>query len=349
MGMTITPVVSVVIDGKDWGGWQEIEVGRSIDAASGTFSLRVFERWPGQKVRQPIAPGSTCSITCEAGVLLIGYIDTVRVDYDATTHNLSVSGRDKSGDLRDSAATVDGPYEYRGIKIGALANKITAPFGIGVKIEGPEGEPFARFGIQPEESAWAAIERAARMRGLLVAPDGAGNISLTKGGKGTAPDSLELGRNILRGRSSVSFQDRNSKYVAKGQREANLGDTVKERTLFREEANDPGVDRYRPKVIMGETQGTVGSLKDRAAWQATVNAGRSRSLNYTVVGWTANGSLWRPNALVQVKDQWSDVSGQMLIKQVDYRLDDGGTTTDLELCLPDAYQSSAGSGSGMLE
>ena len=51
------------------------------------------------------------------------------------------------------------------------------------------------------------------------------------------------------------------------------------------------------------------------------------------------GPLWEPNMLVSVRIPWMRLDGEMLIRQVSHSKDDsGGTTTDLELVSPQAFE-----------
>jgi prophage tail gpP-like protein len=103
--------------------------------------------------------------------LIEGFVDAVEPSCDATSHGVRVSGRDSAGDLVDCSAE---PGEWHGQPLSQLVSAIGAPFGLRVSAETSLDAPFERFRIQEGETAWAAIERACQMRGVLCLSDGLG-------------------------------------------------------------------------------------------------------------------------------------------------------------------------------
>ena len=105
-------------------------------------------------------------------------------------------------------------------------------------------------------------------------------------------------------------------------------------------ATDAAVSRYRPLVILAEAKGDPGSFEARARWEATVRAGQSRKLSYTVdTGWgPESGGLWQINTLARVKDDFLGVDGRYLIEGVTYtKASKSGTTAQVALVHPDAF------------
>ena len=78
------------------------------------------------------------------------------------------------------------------------------------------------------------------------------------------------------------------------------------------------------------------SVQTQAEWWVRVLRGESTWLAYTVLDWRGpNGSLWRPNQKVRVRDPYAGIDGDMLIRKVTYRLrdgdDGGGAVTEIEV------------------
>ncbi len=107
---------------------------------------------------------------------------------------------------------------------------------------------------------------------------------------------------------------------------------------------DAEITRYRPLVIVSESEASAQTPAMRAAWEATVRAARSVKLNVTVQGWRQNlpgqeeGKLWVPNQIVQVISPTLDIDEWLLIVSCQYELSDSGTTCQLTLSRPDAYK-----------
>ncbi|TXH32528.1 MAG: hypothetical protein E6Q98_24700 [Rhodospirillaceae bacterium] len=331
--------IRLLVDGVLYGGWKSVEVPSGIEQAASAWRLSVTEKWPGQPRRKVIRPGAACELMASGDRIIVGYVDDVDVDYDPDQHAITITGRDKIGDLVDCAAVVDEAHEFYNLTVLEFARRICKPYGIAVTAEVDVGAPFARFSIQPGETAFAAIERACRHRALLPNSDGQGGLVLTRAGQGgRGSGALQLGRNVKRAAGNFTYRDRFSLTVLRGQQEGSDLLQPAEIAAAEGRASDSAITRYRPTVIVSEQAGNDMSLSDRAAWEVRVARGRSRKINYTTAGWRDDaGKLWRPNSLVRVVDGYLDAEMDMLIVNVTRRLTIEGTITELQLALPDAY------------
>lgn len=342
MSGAIAGDVALTVDGEIHRGWRSAKVSLGLDAAAAEISIELAERWSqtqdAAQVRRSIRPGAAFSLSLEDEVVVEGFLDALEVSYDEKDHTLTVTGRERTGDLVDCAAQVDGPHEFSGVGLEEAVRRICQPYGIRVRAQGSMGVPFTRFAIQPGETAWEAISRAARERAVIATGDGRGTLLLTRAGEGgEAAGALRLGGedgNIRRANGSFEFQERHSLVVVRGQAE---GSSTAGQGQAR--ATDPDVTRYRPRVVVSEGQGEGVTFQDRANWEVRVAAGKSRRVRYTVPGWRGRtGALWRPNTRVMVQDAYLDLSRELLISNVTYSLsNEGGTLTELQVAPVDAY------------
>ena len=334
-----TPEFILRLDGNPLKGWKEIEVKRSIERASAAFSLKAIDDIKSPWLFGSPKAGAPCTVEIDSQMILDGYIDNGESSYNAKTRQITLSGRDRVGDLIDCAASVDGPFEFNNQKLDKILQKILEPFDIPLTIAVQDvGIPFKRFSIQPGETAFEAIERACRYRAILPISDGIGGLVLTKPGITKAPASLSFGENILSGQAVRDQRDRFSLYVVKGQAEGGDFSSVKETSEPEGRAEDEEISRYRPTVITAEAQGYDLTLEERAKWQVQFNKARSKPVTYNVQGWYAAGQdLWKPNTLVKVKDPILKNDQEFLIISVTYKRSDSTTTTALELIDPLAF------------
>jgi len=336
----MSDAVELAVDGTIYGGWQEFAFTRRIDDCAALLSLKVTEKWAGVDARRPIRPGSAYSLSLGGAEKAAGYIDAIAPDYDTDNHSINIETRCAMADIVDCAAAVDGPHEFRNLTLTALAQKLCQPYCLTVRAECDTGAPFARFAIQPGETAWAAIERAARQRAVLAFGDGRRELVITRAGlSGSASGSIRLGENAKSASGRFSQAERYSLIVVRSQQES-ADDLDSESELHPEgRAQDEAISRYRPTVIVGEEPAAGQTLAERAAWHKAVARGRGASVGYVMQGWRDDGgTFWMPNTTVHVRDDYMNIDRELLIVAVTHRLtENSGRETELEVAPREAF------------
>ncbi|QUM72177.1 phage baseplate assembly protein [Sphingopyxis granuli] len=331
------PRAALKIDGRRYEGWTSLRIIRSIESAAGEFALELATREFTDAPRWPLRTGDPCSIEVDGETVIRGYIDTVDPQFDAEGYAISVSGRDRTADLVDCSA-VHKPGSWTGQSIEAIAAELAKPFGLKVSAKADTGAKVKRFALQQGETAYAAIDRLARYRGLLTVSNTDGDIELIRPGAGAIVARLVEGQNILGGRASHDAKDRFSQYIVKGQASGDDRVNGKAAAAVKGEASDPGVSRYRPLILIGEDQSTTAGVRNRAAFEATTRAAKSQRATVPVVGWRRpDGQLWTPNVLVSLISPFLLIDGTMLVSEVAYVKDDRGTVTELTVTPPEAF------------
>lgn len=328
------------VDGKLFGGWQQVRIERGIEQIAGGFELTVTDRWntaDGQQAFE-LQPGQACEVLVHDEVVITGYIDSVNRSYDKSAHQISVSGRDKTADLVDCSAVYK-TGQWSNKKLEQIAADLVAPFGIGVKTAVDTGSPIPVMAIQEGETVFELLERAARMKAVLLVSDGKGNLVITRAGTARAAGDLFEGGNILSADGEFNWKDRYSDYIIKGQRKGDddsYGETVAHQKAS---VKDGGITRYRPLVVMAEDQDGNTTLAQRAEWERNVRAGRGSRATITVQGWKAHDMLWQPNTITHLKSPLLSADTDLLIASVSYSLSDSGTTASLQLVNPAAFDT----------
>jgi len=366
--------VTVRLGGIDYDGWHAVSVQRGLEQAAAQFSCSVSERTTGSPMEPwVLRPGSPCSIYLDGELVVTGYIDTYMPRYDAHSHGVEIRGRSRTADFVDGAAIVPGG-QFKQLSLLEIAERLAAPFGLSVApsagmatesarpspdFVGPM-PPLQDVQVQQGETCHALLERLARLQGLLITDTADGQLALTRVGSGVAVTALVQGDNILGASAELDASQRYSEYTVKGQR-ANTDDR-EDRTGAapavggRETQAPPSaagdsvracigavldsfVGRYRPWLLTAETQADDAMCQLRAAWEARRRAGHSTRASVVVAGWrqVPGGPLWDVNLLVPVMSPWLGIDRVLLVSSVEFRKDDGGSTTRLELTLPDAY------------
>ena len=326
------------IGNQDYLGWQEVSVTRGIAQVAGTFELRLTDKWALDRSQIALLPGLRAQVLIDNQVVITGWLDDVEANHGPTEHVLSVRGRDATGDLVDCAA-IHASQEWVGRNLLQVATDLLKPFDISVVADVDVGAPFKYNHAQPGETVFELLERAARFRGVLLVSDGNGGLRITRAGKSRATQSLELGANILRGRSMLTQRDRYSLYQVLAQKRADDFTLDSTAAAVKAEVKDSGIKRYRPTVIQSSDPIDIEGALTRAQWERSIRAGRSSEGEVGVRGWLDGKAPWQPNALVTVRDPWLGLDGEYLISTVTYRLSqDSGEVTDLALTPPGAFE-----------
>jgi prophage tail gpP-like protein len=329
-------VVTLEVDGRAFEGWTSVTVDKGLQNPAGAFALTYAARSEDGAPPAGIKVGAACRILIGGEPVIGGFVDATDPAFDAHTRRLAVAGRDKAADLVDCSA-LNSPGSWRGRTLGQIATDLLVPFGLDLSIEGDAGEPFKSFALQQGESAWDALERLTRFRGLMLTSDGEGGIRLIRPGARRASFTLRQGETLLALSGGQNHVDRFARYLVKGQAAGDDEVNGPAAATPQAEAGDPGARPGRTLMIVAEEQATLASLRTRAAWEANVRAARSETWTVTVQGWRdPSGALWSADLIVPIEAPWAGLNGDQLIVDVGFRLDpDGGSTTQLT-CQPPA-------------
>jgi prophage tail gpP-like protein len=340
--------LSLKVGGELYEGWKAVSIRLGIDRIAGSFELGLTERWPHQPRDWPIPPGEHCAVTIGGEPVVSGYVDKMRVSFDGGSHNISVTGRDRTGDLVDCSAPAS---SFSGISFLEIARRLAKPYQIAVTDEsGAGGKAIPKFSIQAGDSVFSTLEKLARQVGVLLVSDGQGGLKITRGGRGgQATDPLEAGRNILAAEIDHDHSELYSSITVKGQASAagasayDLSSAGAEGSVSAAPSASrrvSSIDRFRPLVIVAETQADAARCRKRAEWEAGKREATSRKISVTVQGWRqSDGLLWRINQTVRLIAPWLRADGRWLISALDFTLDEGGTKTVLTLVGVKAFDS----------
>ena len=330
--------ITLIVDGRRHEGWAEASVTRALENISGKFSMTLSERAPGETTPRNVAPGGGCRVLIDGEAVISGYVDTVRATYDAGRHEISIDGRDATGDLVDCSAASK-PGEWHDEKLERIAAALTEPFGVPVRAEADTGIAFKRFRVEEAETVFEAIERGCRMRGILPLADGAGGIILGRPTKSRSLVRLRRGINILSASGEANWLERHSDYTLLGQQPGDDFLQASDAAHVIARATDSGVTRHRPLTILAEQALDAAEAEARIEWEAVVRAARARRATVTVQGWREGpgGALWTPGRLVSISDDWLGLDRQMLIAAVEQTISADGELSMLTLMPQTAF------------
>lgn len=371
--------ITLLVDGKEYGGWISVRISRAIDRMASDFDISVTEKWDGRKELWQIQPFTPCQVLIGGEPVLTGYVDGYFPAYEAHSHQVRINGRSKTQDIIDCTPDLPGG-QFSGYTLEQIARAVAAPFGIEVVVQTAAGATFPDATIQRHETGFQFLERLARLRSILLCDDELGRLVLTTAGSERTSGALRHGENILRASAHLSGAARFSVYRVKtsmGVQAVNHdikstntpepsqpepaesaaayharvdayadehdAPQTQATTTTRGIAYDHGVPRFRPHTIIGESGLDAAGAQRRADWQARHNLARGTSISVDVKGFRQpNGKLWRINQLCPVKSPWLQIDTELLIAAVSYEKDTRGSITRMTLGPVDGYQPDPG-------
>ncbi|EJD1356223.1 phage tail protein [Salmonella enterica] len=335
--------IELFISGKVFSGWTGVSVRRSLEHLAGSFELELM--MPGQPVPDGITPGLPLKLQINGVTVITGYLDTVKHKLTATSNKISISGRDKTGDLVDCSAVFKGS-QWHNRTLRQIADDLCKPFGVRViwqVDDATAAKPFSTFTLQLSETVGDALTRAARHRGVLVTSNADGDLVFTQAGN-QQTDTLELGKNLLDADFSDDWRNRYSEYLVKGHGGGggHKGEAKAAALLAAPKGatDDKAVTRYRPKVILADHKITADGAKQRAIREERRAIAKSERFIAGVTGWfRENGALWDVNLLTRVIAPRVNVDKRdLLVCQVEFTLNSKeGEVTRLTLAPRDGF------------
>lgn len=349
-------MIFLEVEGVEYTGFTEVSVLRSVGSLSGSFSFSTTAQ-PQQPL--PVEEGQSCRVLIGANPVIDGFIENVNVSYDATSHTIEITGRDKVADVIDSSTILK---ELSGtLSLEAVIRRVLDANGLETIdiINNVSGlKPFKKGDIESAEigeTAFEYIEKYAKKRQVLLTGDGEGNIVITRSGTTEAQTALlnvidGTNNNILSGNASYSGAELFNRYIVKSQLNPvalDDGSNTPSSDLVNQsgEAIDESVRSTRILELKPDQSSSSEDSKQFAIWGKNIR--RARAFNYTAViqGFYQDEDqtrLWLPNELVSIKDDFAGmietVDAQMLIDTIEYRLnDENGSTTILTCVDKDAY------------
>jgi len=341
--------LTITVAGMTFGGWQDVRVTRGVERMPSDFEIVLTERYPGQLADVVMQPGQTCVVRLGNDRVLTGRIDRYAASISAGQHQVTVAGRGNCRNLVDCAAGF-GPSGSTGGQIGNayvrdIASKLADPFGITVEdLVSDPGQIIPQFNVIFGETVFEIIDRCARSAARLAYEHNYGNLVLAQVGTASMASGFQQGVNVQAANVSYSMNERFSDYWATLIGTDTLSDIGDGGFILGHE-KDAGVPDFRPMVIVSAEMQQGGNYIAllRARWEKARRYGRSQAVTIVCDSWRDSaGSLWAPNMLAAIDLPALKLNATWIIGEVTYRRGEGGTTAELTLMPPEAFQPEPG-------
>jgi prophage tail gpP-like protein len=344
--------VNLEINGTPYTNFISARCELRLDSLSSSFS---FQADAGESVF-PFRVGDACRVIADGFVILTGYVEIIEHQYSATSHTVTVSGRDKTADLLDSTvnpiddlrgeqlelkAVIQAVLDDIGANLSVIDNALPAPFTAAETVASPEAG----------DRAFSFIEKYSRKRQVLLTSDEQGNVQIDKNRGLTADGVVQhvVGRddnNVISADFSIDSTGRYNLYKMVSQLNYtalnNAGETETATAVNQSGlVTDPEIRPGRQLVFLAETAGGSEDDQKRADWERNIRRARGLLYNATVKGYRVgndSGDVWRVNRLYKIDDSYLGAAVDMLLNAAtfSYNLDEGKTTS-LQFVDKDSY------------
>lgn len=340
-GKLLDESIEMFVGTRIYDGWKSASVNDSLTAIASSFSVEIMDKFLQDKTPWLIKPGSIIKLRLAGEFVSSGAVDSANINFGPASRVITLAGRSRAGDLVDSSFVSD-KNEFTNVTLEELITEMVKQYSFNQidVVNNVSGlEPFAKFTVKIGETVFEAIDRAARQRGVLLTANGAGDVVITRRGSRRSSTILEEGQNIKLANATFDDSERFSEYIVKGQSSGLDEYFGKNANEAEGRATDAGVARYRPLILIDESDTNGQTAEERAKFEATMRAAKAMRISGTVQGWRQNdGSLWKKNEIVRFKSSFIGVNQRLLIESVRYNKGPNGTTCQLTMIRENAFE-----------
>jgi prophage tail gpP-like protein len=342
--------MKIIVNNKRYRGWSTASVSNRLDALSDTFSFNAVKK-PG--IPLPFKGGEDCQVEVDGEIVLTGFIEVVDVDGDSTSHNIELTGRDRTGDILDSKLS-KGIEVTTSTTLKIIIEKALINIGSSIEvIEEFTPTPFKKVDDlesgEDGETVWNFIESLARKKQVLLSSNSLGNLVITRSSGNEIDASIRHRVGDINGLNNVKSYSysydstgRYNVYRISTQQNPNTiinaGD-IKNEELVHQSVSilDNEIRKGRQLALVAENTGS--SLRDRAIWEQNIRNARGNVYSATVQGYrNQTGAIWKTNTIVRVHSDYAGIDSRMLINAVEFVLDiEGGRSTVLSFINKNSY------------
>jgi prophage tail gpP-like protein len=330
---------TLIVQGINFKDWESVFVQLRWNDPWSHFRFQSVERDipSGLFTKLQFMPGTPVLVSLGDVNVLMGFIETRQVAYDAAQHGIELQGKSHTAPIaRSSVNTKSGSFD--GMTFKEVADKVVSPYPTKIIPIGVLNSiPFDKLQNQPGEQIWDFLERIARPRGILLGSDSFGNfLAIGDHSMPVLNTQLIEDQNIKKCQCIFHKDHAYEEYKITAQAAAsddNWGVSASEL-----EGSWAGTG-YDKSLLITPSEQPVKNIQevlDRAKNEALWHEGESIEVSITVQGWFRDDSnLWWPGDNVFVYSPMCPLNMMMKIHTVTFTQDNNsGTQTQLDLKQP---------------
>lgn len=328
--------VSLKVNGRHYRGWTNVSISAALLSLARAFTMSISRlKSAAGALDLGVAAGDEVEVYVGEDRVLTGFITKVSARYDKDGIELTVSGASRTWVLQSAL-----PYEFartfKEVSVDKAIKSIAGIFDVDFEIRSPLSDKIT-LSFSAEERIDQKLIDLAKRKSLIFTDDEKGRIVLSSAGTEAATDAIETGVNVLSGGRTVDATKRYREFVVYGQGT----NPDSSRPVTDNQVSASHLDEeipYRTQAVKQTGNAVYADCYARARAMFSVAKAESDTLSYTLRGWRqSDGSLWRVNQLVTVKDHIFNVTKRMVIRNIAYSLGAGGSTVQVDLIDPKAF------------
>lgn len=300
--------VALLIGGRVHSAWTRYSVSSDLLAPAAAWNVTLG--LPEGEFPPSVHQGAAVSVRVGADAVMTGFVDQIGHEV-SKRHTLRLNGRDAASVLVDCSAPI---FVSRNMSLADIVSTVVKPLGISRVQVDAMGGMAEKIAIEPGDTAWDALVKAAEANGLWpwFAPDGTlivggpnyqaapvASLILRRDGRGNNVSRLSVDESIARRYSDITVLGQ-----AHGTESAGSAHALKS-TM-----HDPDVPLYRPKIVIEADAPNAQACARKA--KKLLADGRLDGLTITaqVRGHrTSDGLLWTPGQRIHIQSEPHDING----------------------------------------
>ena len=326
--------IRLVIGNVEVSGWDNVTADSQIDTPADNWNLSLF-RTDGQPLPDSVHGAAKIQLFYNNEVILTSIADQIDEAVSRDGYGLQISGRDLAGQLIDCSVPI---FNGRQITLEELLNRFVKAGDLAGVIRGVNIQNNSwlknKVSVEPSESLWDAIAKAAQVTGQHVWLESDGTLSI--GDPFANPyqvqETLRLIRPLDNSNNVLDLQYSNDVSGVFSQIKV-MSQDAEAQSILSEARAQTQYGFNRLKIV------TLGDVETKAEADAALNKIikdnnlAAYGLTATVDDWLIDGRLWRAGFYVNVEtNALSRATGKWAVLGRTFNLSrDKGKTTKLNL------------------
>jgi len=345
--MELVTDIQIEVNGIRYTGWESVSVTKTIETLCGSFE---FDGSFTKGKTFPVKVNDECKIYVNDTAVVNGYVETLKVSIDASTHRLSISGRDRTCDLVDNTLSPAIPLPKLPATVKQIIEKVLQFYGMtNIKVIDPYNLAPIKEVITAElgQTAEDLIQQYASKRNVLITTNNDGDIVFQRAGTDIYKTILTRNKKdyqVIKG-SDMSFDNTKRFHEYRITDQGNsmsdyyIGNqsTTKQNSDVSAKDFDEEIRKTRIYYLSSDDTSEDEDVKKRVKWEGNFRRAQSVVYECDVVGFKPllDNGIWLPNKLVRIDDVESNITNAtLLISSVTFKKDNNeGSITHLK-CVP---------------